>query len=187
MEMETLWGAFHEPLKAFITRRVSNEQEAEDILQDVFLKIFTKMDSLRDEESLKPWIYQITRHSIIDNYRKRKPVGDQLLHDLPEFIESNESNLNMELSACLRPMIQQLPDKYREAIELTELEGLSQVELSQKLGISFSGAKSRVQRGRQKLKDIISACCHLELDRYGNVLEIESKDASPKCNSCGCQ
>ncbi|MGG2196464.1 RNA polymerase sigma factor SigZ [Paenibacillus validus] len=185
MEMETLWSTFHEPLKTFIVRRTHRRHEADDILQDVFLKIFTKLDSLRDDQKLRPWIYQITRHSIIDFYRKDKPF-DELPEELPGTNESDEMNVNKELANCLRPLIRQLPDKYREAIELTELEGLSQKDLSEKLGISFSGAKSRVQRGRQKLKEIISACCHLELDRYGNILEYKQKNSTSSCNSCDC-
>ncbi len=183
MEIEALWSTFREPLKTFIFRRTHRAHEVEDILQDVFLKIYTKMDSLRDEQKLRPWIYQITRHSIIDYYRKDKPIVE-LPVELPESNEPDNMNLNKELAKCLRSMIRQLPEKYREAIELTELEGLSQKDLSEKLGISFSGAKSRVQRGRQKLKEIISACCHLELDRYGNILDYREKNPTCTCNSC---
>lgn len=175
MELETLWKTIQKPLKTFIIRRTHRPQDAEDILQDVFLKVYTNMDNLQDKQKLRPWIYQIARHSIIDYYRKGKPMG-QLPDELPQTTEVNETNGNREMANCLRPLIRQLPDKYREAIELTEFEGLSQKQLSDKLGISFSGAKSRVQRGKRKLKEIISDCCHLEFDCYGNILDYKEKN-----------
>lgn len=181
MEFETIWRTFRGPLRTLIIRQTHRAQEAEDILQDVFLKIYSRMDSLRDEQKLRPWIYQIARHAIIDYYRKEKPVV-ALPAELPESNEPDETNLNKELAQCLRKMIRKLPEKYREAIQLTEFEGLSQKDLSERLGLSFSGAKSRVQRGRQMLKKFILDCCHLDLDRYGNILDFRAKNPACRCN-----
>ena len=132
-------------------------------------------------------MYQITRNAIIDYYRKEKPA-DELPFDLPEQIENEESNLNLEFSACVKPFLEQLPEKYREALVLTEFKGYSQKQMSDMLQISVSGAKSRVQRGRLKLRELLQACCHFELDRYGNILDIaESNDKSVQTSSCGCR
>lgn len=185
MELEQVWYTFRDPLKTFILRRIHQPHEVEDILQDVFLKIYTKLDDLRDEQKLRPWIYQIARHSVIDFYRKDKSF-EQLPDEWSESDTPDEDNANRELAECLRPMIRQLPEKYRQAIELAEFEGLSQKELSEQLGLSFSGAKSRVQRGRQKLKELLFDCCHLELDRYGNVLEYAARKPASHCDSCDC-
>lgn len=83
---------------------------------------------------------------------------------------------------------QQLPDKYREALQLTEIQGYSQKQMSELLDLSFSGAKSRVQRGRVKLREMLEACCRFELDRYGNILEYESRSctANAEATQCGC-
>jgi DNA-directed RNA polymerase specialized sigma24 family protein len=112
MEIEIMWNQLRGPLKVFIRRRIHDEFEAEDLLQDVFLKIYTRLDSLRDEQKLQPWIFQIA------------------------------------------------------------------------MGISYTGAKSRVQRGKQKLKEIMLACCRLELDRYGNILDYQEKNNACACYSC---
>lgn len=94
---------------------------------------------------------------------------------MPDVLHFNDSaeeeNFTKEATVCIRSTIKRLPEKYREALELTEFQGLSQKELSEKLGISYSGAKSRVQRGRGKLKQLLEGCCHIEADRYGNIVD----------------
>lgn len=96
----------------------------------------------------------------------------EILPDVLHFNDSaEEENFTKEATVCIRSTIKRLPEKYREALELTEFQGLSQKELSEKLGISYSGAKSRVQRGRRKLKQLLEGCCHIEADRYGNIVD----------------
>lgn len=148
------------------------------------VKIYTGMDSLRDEHKLRSWVFQIARHAVIDYYRRDRPALE-LSDEWPGSVERESVNMNMEFAGCVRKMIRHLPDKYREAIELTELKGLSQKALSAQLGISLSGAKSRVQRGRRKLRQLILECCQLELDRYGNVLEFHDRSRMCTCSTCG--
>jgi RNA polymerase sigma-70 factor (ECF subfamily) len=189
MNVEHIWREFHAPLKGFVAKRVSNHTAVDDVVQDVFIKINNHISEVKDSQKIRTWIYQITRNSIIDYYRKQKPT-DELPVNIQKMDEYDEQDLSKELSSCIRPMIEQLPDKYREAIELTELDGISQKQFSEQLGISFSGAKSRVQRGRQKLKELLTACCHIETDRYGNIVDYEKVDSREDgcCseNECGC-
>ncbi|MDR6225133.1 RNA polymerase sigma factor SigZ [Desmospora profundinema] len=190
MNIDIIWNEFHNQLKKFLLKRIHDPYAVEDVLQEIFIKIYTQIDQLKDKQKLRPWIYQITRNALIDYYRKKEPVKELPLF-LSEFDknpdqEEEDEDLSKELSQCLRPMIDQLPLKYREAIEMTELEGYTQKELSEKLGISFSGAKSRVQRGRKKLKQFMLDCCHFEFDRLGYIMNYEVKsDCStpPKCSS----
>lgn len=93
------------------------------------------------------------------------------------------SNYNEEVGDCLREMVQSLPSTYRKAMEMAEVEGVTQREVSERLGISLSGAKSRVQRGREKLKELLLDCCHVELDRRSNVTEYERRAGCEA--SCG--
>jgi RNA polymerase sigma-70 factor (ECF subfamily) len=113
-------------------------QDADDILQEVFLKIHRNLDTLAAETRLSAWLYQITRNAIIDYYRHRIPV-----EDLPDLAIETEASDNdgRELVACLKPMLTNLPEKYRQALWLTEFEGVSQKALSEQLGLSFSGTK----------------------------------------------
>jgi RNA polymerase sigma-70 factor, ECF subfamily len=175
---EALWHEMHGALKGFITKRVPDKSTAEDILQDVFMRIHAHADTLKEPTKLESWIYQITRNAVVDYYRSRKPE-QEVPETLPAQDELEEDDLAHQLAPCLRGMIQELPDKYREAIVLTEYEGLSQSDLAARLDLSFSGAKSRVQRAKEQLKGILLQCCHFELDRLGKII-----DYAPNCN-CG--
>ena len=183
---EHLWEAFHTPLQQFIRRRVSDEATAEDVLQNVFLKIHQHMETLKDVKKLESWIYQITRNAIIDSYRSRKPTTplevEEVL-DLPE--ELPDDDVVSELLPCVRAMVRSLPEVDRQALILTEYQGLTQKELSERLGLSFSGAKSRVQRAREKLKQQLLECCHFELDRRGNIMDYDPKPDRKVCRDCG--
>src|SRR5579859_770001 len=178
---EQVWEAFHIPLHQFIRRRVSDEATAEDLLQDVFLKIHQRVDALKDVKRLESWIYQMTRNTIIDYYRSHRPLmtlDAAEVPDLPE--ELPDDDIVSELLPCVQSMVLALPEQYRQALVLTEYQGLTQKELGERLGLSFSGAKSRVQRAREKLKQQLLACCHFELDRRGHILNYQ-----PRCVSCG--
>lgn len=178
---EQAWEAFHAPLYQFIRRRVPDEATAEDLLQEVFLKIHQHGDHMRDARRLESWIYQITRNLIVDYYRschhQMTSLDDAEALDLPE--ELSDDDTVSELLPCVRAMVLALPDQDRQALILTEYQGLTQKELGERLGLSFSGAKSRVQRAREKLKQELLACCHFELDRRGHVL-----DYYPHCTCC---
>ncbi|WP_338730621.1 RNA polymerase sigma factor SigZ [Bacillus subtilis] len=170
MNIEDLWDQFHQPLKTYISHRVNDQSIVDDLLQIVFMKIQVHLPNLIDEQKIDSWIYRITRNTIIDFYRTKKT--SEILPDVLHFNDSaEEENFTKEATVCIRSTIKRLPEKYREALELTEFQGLSQKELSEKLGISYSGAKSRVQRGRRKLKQLLEGCCHIEADRYGKIVD----------------
>ncbi|AYO31663.1 RNA polymerase sigma factor SigZ [Biomaibacter acetigenes] len=181
-DIGALWKELSSNLKTFILKKVGNEHDAEDILQDIFLKIFTNLDQLKDNNRIYAWIYQITRNTINDYYRMRRIRAE--ISDLPEkgVTSNDEDGIINELVLCLKNMIQSLPDKYKQAIMLTELGGLTQRELAQKLGMSISGAKSRVQRGKTILKEKFFECCKFQFDAYGNIIEYQHKENS--CKYC---
>ena len=178
MPSEQLWETFNVPLQQFIRRRVRDQHSAEDILQDIFLTIHLHIDTLHSQERIASWIYQITRNAIADYYRSQRPAVD-----LPETLvapdELADDDLVRELLPCMAAMVDALPMAYREALRLTEDQGLSQKALSERLGISFSGAKSRVQRARAKLKQQLLDCCHFQFDHAGRII-----DYQPRCASC---
>ena len=177
--LEQIWNEFADKLRQFIQKRVSDSAETEDILQDVFLKISTRLDQLEDTAKLQGWLYLIARNAVIDYYRKQRETVE-----LPETLAAEDEPAELEeLKAAFRRMIHGLPGPYREAILLTEFDGLSQVELAKRLGISVSGAKSRVQRGREQLKEMLLDCCHFEFDRRGRVFDCHPR--KPKgCADC---
>lgn len=178
-----MWEQLHKSLRAFIAKRVSNEAETEDLLQEVFLRVHRHAQHLQDRERMVSWVYQITRNAIIDHYRspqgrRELPAGlaTEMEEDLSaKAVEEDEREAKYELSHCLQPMIDRLSGEYREAITLVELEGLTNQEAAQKLGLSVPGMKSRVQRGRQQLRNMLDECCLIELDRRRGVVEFEER------------
>src|SRR5579864_2245342 len=178
---ESVWQEFNVGLKQFILKRIQDEQSADDILQEVFLKIHTRIATLRDEEKLPGWVYQIARNAIYDYYREqRATVVD--LPEVPYMPEDPHDDVIAELAPCIRRMVNSLPTHYRQALILTEYEGVSQKALSEQLGLSFSGAKSRVQRARQQIKQMLLDCCHFQFDTAGRII-----DYQPKCACCASQ
>ncbi len=176
---ENIWLEYHQKLSGFIKSRISDDA-ADDLLQDVFLKVHAQLDSLKSDTKVESWLYQITRNTVIDYYRANKR-----LEELPKWIEQPELDestvIRQELSSCLEPMISQLPDKYREAIQLSEIEGKTQKELSKKENISLSGAKSRVQRGRALLKSLLNDCCQIEINNNNQLVSYNRKSQDCNC------
>ncbi|MDR3573667.1 MAG: sigma-70 family RNA polymerase sigma factor [Anaerolineaceae bacterium] len=152
--LETLWNQLHGSLRRFIASRLPNEDDADDILQEVFLRIHTRLETVRDMDKLESWIYQIARNSIIDYYRsRRKLVG--LAADLAVEDEHQEEDAAAGLAPSIQEIVQALPEPYREALILTEYQGLSQKEMADRLGISLSGQNPASSAPVRKSK----TCC----------------------------
>jgi RNA polymerase sigma-70 factor, ECF subfamily len=183
------WREMRGPLAGFIARRVADPQDAEDVLQEVMLRMHRHGDELVSADRVAAWVYRIARNAIVDHYRRRaaRPelpagaAGDLEEHEDGSLGELASETLRRELAACLRPLIDRLPDKQREALVLTELEGLTQIEAARRLGISVSGAKARVQRGRAQLRTLLLDCCHVELDSRGGITEYEARRGCERC------
>lgn len=174
--MNTPQHEFYQKIKQYVLRHVRDRQDAEDIVQDVFVKVQTQQQALRDTEKLIGWIYRITKNAITDYYRLKKKehtgvwveeAGDR--HVFNECVEH-----------CLAVLSTTLPSPYKEALELSEKQNVSQLELARHWGISYSGAKSRVQRARQMLKKKMETLYNIKADAYGNIIVCE--DRIP----CGC-
>ncbi len=178
MTFESIYLEFDAKLRNFIIGRVSDPDKVDDILQNVYLKIHSNIDSVKDSDRLESWIYQVTRNTIVDYYRRVRPE-DELPESLPMFQEE-EPDAVADLAPSVYEMLNAIPEKYRQALTLTEIQGLTQAEMADQLGLTVSGAKSRVQRAREKLKEAFLECCHFEFDRLGKVIHYE-----PKCSHCG--
>lgn len=178
---EQIWQEYHHKLHGFIQSRVSDSSLADDILQDVFTRIHSRIDSLKDSRKIQSWIYQITRNAIIDYYRARK-ITEELPESLSNKELDNKEKTRKEISNWILPMIKSLPDIYQQALKLSEIEGLPQKEVARKLGLSLPGAKARIQRGRALLKKELVDCCSYKFDRKGNVIDYQCKGET--CKDC---
>lgn len=174
------WEAYRTKLYHFVLTRVKDEAAAEDIVHDVLTRAYARRDTLRDRGKLGQWLYQIARNAIADHYRRRRPT-----EGLPVGLADREPDANgeaeRELARCLTPFIEELPARYSQAVMLAELQGLTQREVASKLGLSVSGAKSRVHRARRMLETMLLECCRLEFDGRGGVADYEPKG---NCEAC---
>ncbi|MGI9534560.1 MAG: RNA polymerase sigma factor SigZ [Thermodesulfobacteriota bacterium] len=180
---EEIWNSFNQKLYSFILRRVGSRVEAEDILQEVFLKIHTNIDGLNSVEKLPAWVYRITRNTIIDYYRKKGRVNDVEFNDYMEPQEfPGKGNGYGEIKGCLTSFVNLLPEKYRESVELSEIRGVKQKEVAERLNISLPAAKSRILRGKEMIKQHFIVCCKFKLDKKGKL--IGGDWPNENCNEC---
>ena len=179
------WELLADRLGAFIGRRLPAE-DAEDVRQEILLKIFKGAPHLTDEARFGPWVYAVARNAVIDRLRSRKlPSGDlEGIAEPPESAGPDER----PLVDCVAPFVARLPSPYREAITLTDLRGLTQLEAADVAGVSLSGMKSRVQRGRRMLRQFFEECCHLTIDARGRVIDTDRRLDRPDAGCSGeCQ
>ncbi|MEX0718269.1 MAG: RNA polymerase sigma factor SigZ [Planctomycetaceae bacterium] len=182
---EAVWSQLSDDLRRFLRRRVNNEHVAEDLLQETFLRIHRGIGELADADRLPAWVYRIARNVVIDHYRRASDSAVAIIEaDPPASKPDPIGRLRDEACLWLDGLIRGLPDKYREAVRLAEIEGLSQQATADRLGLSLSGAKSRIQRGRGMLKDVLEGCCTFEFDRRGNLTDYEPKPDRTVCREC---
>ena len=181
VKFENIWNNFYNYLSKFVEIRIFDKELKEDCVQEIFIKINLGLSSLKDESKLESWIFQIARNTIVDfNRQKVKQRAIQITNqDMEIEIVENE---NKEVAKWIVPFIKELPLIYSEPLQQYEIEGLSQKEISLKENISLSSVKSRIQRGRKKLKSALNECCKFELDKRGNIIDYISKQDD--CNDC---
>lgn len=171
-QIEEIWIDLHQELKKFIFSKVRDIDTSEDILQDVFLKIHLHIHTLSDCSKLTSWVYQITRNAVVDHYRKTN--FEVQIEGLDFAEQENEESLYLSLSNCINQKINKLSEKYKQAILLTYFKDISQIAFAEELNISYSAAKTRAQRGREKLKDLVVDCPNIETDNNGNLISFEN-------------
>ena len=184
MELSAVYKDFNGVLLQYIKTKVSNAHDAEDILQNAFVKVASNIGSLNRQEKLRSWIFAITRNTIIDYYRKKKSLVDISFEE--EFSDSKpepvSEDISRSLDCCLMNFLNQLPGEYRDILTDVELNDVKQKDLVEKYGLAYPSIRSRVQRGREKLKQVLLNCCDIALDNRGNLLEVSGKN---KCESSG--
>ena len=188
LDAEAIWQDFHGRLLGFVARRVPDRDSAEDILQEVMLSIHRHAGDLEHSQAVGGWVHQIASNAIADHYRRAAirrelPTGIDFDRDQPPESEAPSAELRSELAACLGPLLERLPAPYREAIALTELEGLTQAGAAARVGLSTSGMKSRVQRARAQLREQLVGCCAIELDRRGAITGYQPRRTPCDCRS----
>jgi RNA polymerase sigma-70 factor, ECF subfamily len=173
-EARGAWRELETRLRPYVARRVRSACDVDDVVQDVFVKIHRGLGELRDGESFGAWVYRIAERAVVDHARTR--ARHPLSHDTSPVVDEpspqpDTDDLQAALTGCVALFVGRLPSPYREAVTLTELQGMTQQAAADALGISLSGMKSRVQRGRQQIRRMFEQCCEIAVDARGHVVE----------------
>ncbi|MBY6019293.1 RNA polymerase sigma factor SigZ [Halomonas denitrificans] len=178
--MHTHWQQHRAQLQRYIARQVQDPDTVEDLLQEVYIKAHTQLHQLRAKGSLSAWLYRIAHNVVMDHYRQQRPHAP-LPEELAESPADQPAAAHQQLARCLEPLMDKLPARYSEPLKMAELEGLSQQAIADQLGLSLSGAKSRIQRARTQLRQQLTRCCEVEIEQ-GNVTAFKPKKEN--CQDC---
>lgn len=179
--MQSQVAQLYNPLLGYVRNRVRNQEDAEDLTQDVFFKL-AKSNS-NDIENLKSWVYTIAKNTITDYYRKKQLETNSIEEDVYFDTESSK-DAGQELSNCVSAFVNQLPKEYRELLTLSELKEIPQKEIAQQLDMNYVTVRSKVQRGRKKLKELLEGCCSILQGGKGSIMEYQSNTGCNKKTSC---
>lgn len=180
LSIETIWAAYGSQLRRWLSGKLSDPDDVEDLLQEILIRSHQGLAALKAGDKLQSWLFRIARNAVIDFYRRR---GRQSFPpEIAIWYESEARSAADELSGCILPFIELLPEATAELLKVIDIEGRSQKQYAEELGISYSALKSRVQRGRQKLRSVFDHCCHFELDRNGNVISYQPRLTD--CRQC---
>lgn len=186
LDIEQLWTRFHDELFGFVRARLDSDEVSEDVLQTAFLRAHRALQRGRPPARPRAWLYQIARNLIKDTYRSR---GRQkaLARSLPSEPSAHSSELDDEgeisqiVAGALPGFIAALSAPLREALTLSELEGLSHAEAAERAGVSLSCMKARVRRGREQVRAALLRCCFFETDARGKLVDCAPRQSSSAC------
>ncbi len=180
MNAEIVIAQYQSSLRAFLLSRLRDPSDVDDVLQDALVKTFQNLHTLKDEEKIKPWLFQIAYNAMMDHYRWKKRetsvTADDLWFDKPNDIAEHA------FEGCVEPFLKALPREAGDLLREIELKGVSQKEYAERLGISYSTLKSRVQASRKQMRKLFDQCCDIAIAADGSVLDYSRK--SPGCDAC---
>jgi RNA polymerase sigma-70 factor (ECF subfamily) len=180
---EQVWTAMRNDLGGFFRRRSADPHTVDDLIAETFLRVHSGLDSVRDDERVDAWVWRVARSVLADHRRRLR--GEAL--DTPELVEDapqDEQNFNAEVNSWLESFLgAQLTEEHRQAVELADVQGLAQAQIAEQLGLSLTATKSRIQRGRERLRELVAACCHVEFDKHQNVVSYQRRTSGACCES----
>jgi RNA polymerase sigma-70 factor, ECF subfamily len=172
---EPAWQKYYPTVLRFVKSRLADPNEAADLTQEVFIKAYTRQDTLQDPSRIQSWLMQIAQRTIIDYFRKRTPLNVEVF-DLADNATSGYNYYDEPcMQACVQYLFEQLPEHHRMILELSDIQQVPQRIMAEQLGIPYPTVKSRVQRARAHTRKLLTECCVFVTDRYGNILDIRPK------------
>ncbi|WP_027880748.1 sigma-70 family RNA polymerase sigma factor [Mesoflavibacter zeaxanthinifaciens] len=179
MTTKHVWDTYAHDIKRFILSKTKDESIADDILQETFIKVHTKLQTLKNDDKLKPWLFSVARYTLMDYFKTKKNKVELNDFEVTDTLENHEHTEK----DCLRGILVNLPKKYREPIFLSDIMGLKQKEVAKRLNLSLSTVKSQIQRGRKQIAQGFMDCCGYEMNNDGYLVgELKDKDDCKICN-----
>ncbi|MFA5628308.1 MAG: sigma-70 family RNA polymerase sigma factor [Thiohalomonadaceae bacterium] len=160
------WDSHEQELRAFLLTRVEEPDEADDVLQELFLKLFLQGHNFCEVQNPRAWLFRVLRNFLIDRLRTAKAFID-LDSDMP--FEHEEKLPIVQLEECLMRNLAHLSDDDRSVIEQCDLQGQPQERYAEQYGLTLSAVKSRLLRARQRLRKKIVVNCQVRFDENGQV------------------
>jgi RNA polymerase sigma-70 factor, ECF subfamily len=177
MTTEQIWTAYSAGLLKYFKAKTRDASLAEDLRQEVFLRVHSRLGSLREEQRAQHWLSAIAHNVLADHWKTDKRKKDLRLES------PRDDDSQGELAeSCVRNMIDTLPEQYALPLRMSDIEGMKQQEIAERLSLNLSATKSRIQRGREKLRSAIVSCCHVELNKRGEI--VDSKCSNGHCSQC---
>jgi RNA polymerase sigma-70 factor (ECF subfamily) len=173
-----IWTLYAKDMKYFILSKVKDEVIADDLLQETFIKVHTKLSTLKDENKLKSWLFSIARYTVMDYFRQADIV-DEMSHDDVVFEDQQLEHTELD---CLRSIIKRLPKKYRDPLFLSDIKGLKQAQISEQLDLPLPTVKSQIQRARKLIAQGFMECCDYKVNNHGHLVgELKEKADCKVC------
>lgn len=164
------WKQHEAELRSFLRHRLPAPADADDLLQEVFIKLLRQQAAFCQVDNPRAWLFQVARNALID--RSRSADDQRVFVELPDDLPAppdDEAPAIDRLNQCLPRVLAELAAEDQLAITLCDIEGLTQQALADRLGLSLPGAKSRVQRARARLRQQLVSACQVRFDDNGEV------------------
>jgi RNA polymerase sigma-70 factor, ECF subfamily len=172
-DLNAFWKENYDSIFYFIRKKVLNEADAKDIMQDVVLKVYAFCSVRCGIDNVQAWLYTIAKNAITDFYRKQKRYV--LKEQVAETAEEPQRNTYADAASLLMPLINLLPEEYAVPLQMSELQGMKQEQVAEKLNISFGATRTRIHRARNMLKELVEECTISELDAAGHLISFSPR------------
>jgi RNA polymerase sigma-70 factor (ECF subfamily) len=180
MDTKDVWTTYHDDVRRFIKSKIKGEHIVDDLLQETFIKIHTKLDTLKSESKIKPWVFTIARNAMFDYFKNKEFLSE----GSAVIVEPDSSEIdNHTEKDCLRGIIKRLPKKYRDPLFLSDIKGFKQKDVAEQLNLELPTTKSRIQRARKLIAQGYMECCDYKMNAKGHLVgEIKEKEDCKICS-----
>lgn len=176
------WRKARDLIATYAGRRVP-AADVDDVTADILLQLVRYRGRFQQAANPVAWLRRVAASRIAEYYRQRSVSAAAMA---PPDFQDGEPETETDLAACLTPLISVLKPIYREALILVDFQGQRIADAARSAGVSLPAMKARLRRARQQLRAELLACCRVELDRRGGVVDYHPRRSAPAETSCGC-